>query len=166
VLTFCEAREDDLPALHALIESAYRGDSARAGWTHEADLIEGSRTSVADLAAIVADPDQCLLMASDEVGIVGCVQLSLVAPQRTYLGLVTIDPARQAGGLGRQLIAAAEAHARTRFGAREMEMTVISIRAELIAYYERRGYAPTGETRPFPVPLEPPLVLAVLTKSL
>ena len=140
----------DLPALHALIERAYRGDSARAGWTHEADLLGGQRTDLAALGDMLADPDQQLLVALDGDGITGCVAVARKPDGRGYLGLLTVDPRLQAAGLGRRLIAAAEDCARG-FGAAVIEMTVIAGRVELIAYYERRGYALNGERRPFPL---------------
>lgn len=144
------ATSADLPALHALIERAYRGESARAGWTHEADLLGGQRTDPAALAELVADPAQHLLVAADGGIVTGCVAVSRRPDGRGYLGLLTVDPALQAAGLGRRLIAAAEAAARG-FGATAMEMTVIARRGELIRYYERRGYVLTGEERPFPL---------------
>lgn len=166
------ARADDLPALHALIEGAYRGDGARAGWTHEADLLGGQRTDPAALAALLADPAQHLLVAEAGGAIVGCVQVSRLAGDAAYLGLLTVSPARQAGGLGRRLIAAAEDAARAT-GAAAMEMTVIRQRPELIAWYGRRGYALTGETRPFPLddarfglPRRRDLAFVVLAKPL
>ena len=140
----------DLPALHALVECAYRGDSAKAGWTHEADLLGGQRTDLAALTEMLADPDQRLLVAIDHGALTGCVSVTRKADGRGYLGLLTVDPTLQAAGLGKQLIAAAEDAARA-FGADAMEMTVIASRDELIAYYERRGYALTGERRPFPL---------------
>ena len=141
----------DLTALHALIHRAYRGDSAKAGWTHEADLLDGQRTDPAALTAMLADPDQHLLVAEDAGVLTGCVSVTRKDEgARGYLGLLTVDPLLQAAGLGRRLIAAAEDCARD-FGASHMEMTVIGQRVELIAWYERRGYAVTGERRPFPL---------------
>ncbi len=141
----------DLPRLHDLVESAYRGDSARLGWTHEADLLDGQRTDAAALAAILADPRQRILVAVEQGAITGCVQISDKGDGIAYLGMLSVDPGRQAAGLGKLLIAAAEHDAQALFGARRIEMTVIRQRAELIAYYERRGYARTGEERPFPL---------------
>ena len=161
----------DIPALHALIEGAYRGEAARAGWTHEADLLEGQRTDPAQLAGFLADPSATIMIADDPLGVAGCV---LVADRGThaYLGLLSVRPGAQAAGLGRALIAAAEAHARTR-GRNRIEMTVIRQRPELIAYYERRGYALTGRTEPFPyshqgfdVAMRDDLVLEVMEKPL
>lgn len=163
----------DIPALHALVERAYRGDSARVGWTHEAELLGGQRIDAAALAAIIADPQQRILLAEQDGTLAGCVQLTAKDAATAYLGLLTVDPARQAGGLGRRLIAAAERLAADAFGARAVEMTVIRQREGLIAYYQRRGYALTGEERPFPyhdrrfgVPTRPDLAFVVLNKSL
>ena len=149
--TFRPAAPDDVPALHRLVESAYRGDSAKAGWTHEADLLGGQRTDEAELLDILADASRVILLAEVEGVLIGCVQVADQGRGLAYLGLLTVDPTRQAGGLGRLLIDAAEAEAVARFGATRMEMTVIRQRAELIAWYERRGYVLTGETRPFPL---------------
>ena len=140
----------DLPALHALVESAYRGDSARGGWTHEADLLGGQRTDLAALSHQIEDPAQAIHVARDGAGLAGCVAIADRGGGTAYIGLVTVDPERQASGLGRQLLIAAEEHATQSFAADRAEMTVISLRTELIAWYQRRGYALTGETRPFP----------------
>ncbi|MEO5641023.1 MAG: GNAT family N-acetyltransferase [Sphingomicrobium sp.] len=145
-----EATVEDLPVLHALIESAYRGDSARAGWTHEADLLDGQRTDLAELEATVADPARRLLVLRNGDEISACVALTDKGAGLAYLGLLTVDPPRQAGGLGRSMLAAAEDHAAAGLGAARVEMTVIAQRDELIAWYERRGYRATGERRPFP----------------
>ena len=163
----------DIPALIDLVHSAYRGDRARGGWTHEADLLEGQRTDAEALTAIIADPTQRILLAEDGDGLAGCVQISDKGEGTAYLGLLSIAPERQARGLGRLLIEAAEAQARRDFGARSMEMTVIRQREELVAYYERRGYVRTGEERPFPlddprfgIPKRRDLSFVVLTKRL
>lgn len=148
---FRPAAPDDVPALRALIESAYRGDSAKVGWTHEADLLGGQRTDEAELRDILADASRIILLAEIDGALTGCVQVADQGQGLAYLGLLTVDPARQAGGLGRLLIDAAEVEAAARFAATRMEMTVIRQRAELIAWYERRGYRLTGETRPFPL---------------
>lgn len=164
---------DDVPALHRLVERAYRGDSARNGWTHEADLLSGQRTDVAALSDMIADPLQRILIVVRDDGLVGCVQVSQKNADTAYLGLLSVDPEVQAGGLGKALIDAAERAAQIEFSASKMEMTVIRQRSELIAYYERRGYALTGEERPFPhdderfgLPVTRDLSFVVLTKAL
>jgi GNAT superfamily N-acetyltransferase len=156
----------DLPRLKPLVESAYRGAAARAGWTHEADLIEGERIAAEALAALVKAPNGRILVACDGAALHGCVNIADLGAGLAYLGLLCVDPQRQAAGLGKAIIAAAEALAAEAFGARRIEMTVIDRRAELIAYYERRGYRASGERRPFPIALDPPLGMVVLVKSL
>ncbi len=161
------AAKTDLAALHPVIERAYRGDSARAGWTFESDLLSGPRTDVETLAAILDSAPDRLLVALDDGGApIGCVQVTDRGAGVAYLGLLCIDPLLQAAGLGRQLIDAAEALAVDLFAARTIEMTVIDSRTELIAYYQRRGYRLTAEKRPFPIPLDPPFEMVVLAKPL
>jgi GNAT superfamily N-acetyltransferase len=166
IVTIRVATHEDLPALHPVIERAYRGESSRQGWTHEADLIEGQRTNIPTLAAIIDDPAQRLLVALGDGVPIGCVQVSDRGAGLSYLGLLCIDPTLQAGGLGKQLLAAAEDLARDTFGATAMEMTVIDVRRRLIEFYERRGYRVSGEKRDFPIPLDPPLFMDVLVKPL
>ncbi|MDF0546230.1 GNAT family N-acetyltransferase [Sphingobium sp. H39-3-25] len=168
------ARPADLPLLHPVIERAYRGDTARQGWTFESDLLDGQRTDIAALSAILASPVDRLLVAERDGALIGCVQVTdKGAPEHgdggthsAYLGLLCVDPSLQAAGLGRALLAAAEALAVQAFGAERIEMTVIDQRAELIAYYEQRGYVRTGESRPFPLDVTPPLRMAVLARPL
>ena len=163
----------DIAPLRDMVERAYRGESARKGWTHEADLLQGQRTDVAALTDFINDPAQRILIATDEGRVTGCVQITAKAGAVVYLGLLSVDPDIQANGLGKALIIAAEALAQREFGATTMEMTVIRQRAELIAYYERRGYALTGEERPFPLdderfglPVTRDLSFVVLAKAL
>ena len=160
------AAHADLPELKALVESAYRGESARGGWTHEADLIEGERITMAELEAMLADPAQRLILALADNRLLGCVCLTTKGNGLAYLGMLAVDPTLQASGTGRRLIAEAEARAAAEWGAATMEMMVISNRSALIAYYERRGYAQTGETRPFPLPGYAHLQMVVLAKAI
>ncbi|CUS45988.1 MAG: GNAT family N-acetyltransferase [Pseudomonadota bacterium] len=165
-ITIRLAVRDDLPRLHAVIERAYRGDSARAGWTHEADLLDGTRTDIATLEASLANPAERLLVALNGDAPIGCVQVTDRGDGLAYLGLLCIEPTLQTAGLGKRLIDAAETLARGTFGTSAMEMTVIENRVELIAYYERRGYVRTGERRDFPVAVIPPFYMTVLVKPL
>lgn len=160
------ARAADLSALHGVIERAYRGDSARAGWTHEADLLDGPRTSLDVLKSIVADPAQRLLSAWQGRVPIGCVAVADRGDGLAYLGQLCVEPARQGDGIGRRLLTAAERTATAAFGATHIEMTVIDSRVELIAYYLRRGYRASGERRDFPILLDPPLFMTVLAKPL
>lgn len=160
------AEAGDAEAIRALVEKAYRGDSARRGWTHEADLIETDRTSLAEIAATIADPDRVMLIALAGSDVVGTVTATRITPQRCYMGMLGVDPDFQAGGLGRRMIAEAEDAARDRFGAAIMEMTVIAARRELIAWYLRQGYAATGETRVLPGMEADHLRMVVLERAL
>ena len=145
-----EATAADVPVLRALIERAYRGDTARAGWSHEADLLTGPRTSEEELAELVADPVRHLLCWREGDRLRACVLLWEKGEGLVYLGMLTVDPALQGEDLGKRLLATAEEHARTVLGAARMEMQVFSRRRELLAFYDRRGFRPTGERRPFP----------------
>ncbi|RTQ46870.1 GNAT family N-acetyltransferase [Hymenobacter gummosus] len=146
-LYFAPATSADLAALQTLINRAYRGTDAAPGWTHEAHLLSGPRTDAPALQALLTTPGARILTARDAAGaLVGSVYLE-AQPPLLYLGLLAVDPARQAGGIGRQLLAAAEDYAR-RQGLSAVQMTVLAERPDLLAWYARRGYRPTGETRP------------------
>ncbi|MFI9645650.1 GNAT family N-acetyltransferase [Streptomyces sp. NPDC052040] len=148
-LTFREATEADVDALVALIESAYRGDSSRAGWTTEADILEGQRTDPEGVLQVVASPDSRLLMVERDGTAVACCQLEHRGPH-AYFGMFAVSPALQGEGIGKVVLAEAERTVREAWGATEMQMTVISVRDDLIAWYERRGYRRTGRMSPFP----------------
>ena len=166
VLALRLAAQDDVPVLHALIESGFRGASARRGWSHEADLLDDTRTTAAELCATIADPQSRVLLLHLAEDLIGTVTVTNLGDARAYMGMLCVDPERQSRGLGRRLIAAAEALAVQEFGARVIEMTVIDRRPELITVYEGRGYARTGEIRPFPVPSREPLAFVVLDKAI
>jgi GNAT superfamily N-acetyltransferase len=161
------ATDADLPALKALVESAYRGDAARGGWTHEADLLEGERITADDLAAQLANPAmRVLVLPGEGAALPATISITDLGEGVAYLGMFAVDPALQAGGIGRRMIAAAEDWALREFSAHTMRMTVISSRAELIAWYIRRGYVDTGRTTPFPLPDITHLSMVVLEKPL
>lgn len=166
MIRFRTATAADVPALRALVESAYRGESAKRGWTHEADLLDDERTSDAELAATIADEKARVLLARIDGRLAGTVTIRDLGDGTAYLGMLCVDPELQAEGLGRALIADAEAMAAEDFGAKVMTMTVIDARAELIAYYERRGYTRTGELRPFPLPVDVPFKMVVLERRI
>ena len=155
----------DAPALKALLEAAYRGDSARRGWNHEADILDDERIGIEELEALLADPAVTILIARDDETLIGCVAVTRKDSAMGYLGMLCVLPTLQSGGLGRRLLDAAEDHGRA-IGIMRMEMTVIDSRDSLIAWYERRGYASTGERRPFPVLRDPPVNFVVLEKPL
>jgi ribosomal protein S18 acetylase RimI-like enzyme len=155
----------DAPALKALLEAAYRGDSARRGWNHEADILDDERTAPGEVEALLTDPAVTILTARDGEALIGCVAVTVKDSALAYLGMLCVRPILQSVGLGRRLLDAAEDHARAK-GIAAIEMTVIDSRDSLIAWYERRGYILTGETRPFPVLRDPPVTFVVLEKPL
>lgn len=148
-LTFRDATEADVDALVALIESAYRGDSSRVGWTTEADILQGQRTDPEGVRDVVKSPDSRLLTVERDGVVVACCQLEHRG-DHAYFGMFAVSPALQGGGLGKVIITEAERYARESWAATEMHMTVISVRDDLIAWYERRGYRRTGKMTPFP----------------
>ena len=149
-LTISVATVDDIPELINLVNCAYRGNEARKGWTHEADLIDGTlRTDKASMERLIINPASTILKCIDTNNvIVGCVYLEK-KDSMLYLGMLSVSPEIQAKGIGKMLLAAAEDHAH-KVNCKIIEMTVISVREELIAWYERRGYNSTGMTIPFP----------------
>lgn len=155
----------DAPALKRLLEAAYRGDAARRGWNHEADILDGERITEKELDGLLADAEVTMLVARDGEALVGSVAVTRKNAALAYLGMLCVDPGLQSAGIGRRLLDAAEEHAR-RQGVAAMEMTVIDSRNALIAWYVRSAYRRTGETRPFPVLRDPPITFTVLEKAL
>lgn len=151
-LSYRLAGAADVPALVGLVNSAYRGDVSRQGWTTEADLLDGTRTDEQELADLVADPDSVLLLCERDGELLGSVHLQRRGDD-AYLGMFTVRPGWQGRGIGKAFLAVAERTATQRFGARRMCMEVINLRAELIAFYQRRGYRRTGRLAPFPTAL-------------
>lgn len=176
-VSFRVATSADVPALTSLVNSAYRGESSRVGWTTEADLLGGQRTDEAALQEFIGseggEPStRVMLIAFETDAPLACVQLERRG-DLAYLGMLTVAPARQSSGLGRRLLEAAEREVVRRWSVRGMMMTVIAQRAELIDWYERRGYRRSGATAPFPygderfgLPRRSDLHFVVLEKSL
>lgn len=160
----------DADRLARHVNAAYRGDTARQGWTTEADLLDGQRTDEAGMAEMLAQPGTAMLLAQNEASeLLGSFYAQLKGDV-VYLGMLAVAPSEQTQGVGRFLLEAAENYGR-QHGCTLSRMTVISVRTELIAYYERRGYHLTGATEPFPtdprfgIPKQP-LVLWVMEKAL
>ena len=138
----------DVPELNVLVNTAYRGETSKQGWTTEANLLDGLRIDEETLYSYFGEPDVILLKHRDEKGkITGCVYLEVTVP-KLYVGMFSVSPLLQAKGIGRLLLLAAEDHAK-QLNCTVLTMTVISTRYELIRWYQRRGYKATGEIRPF-----------------
>ena len=187
-LRFRSATPADADAIVALVESAYRGTASRAGWTTEADFLDGRRTGADDVLAQIARPRSCILLAEERNGLLACAHVAVDAPAHPapaslahpcasedvgYFGMFSVQPGLQNAGIGKAVLAEAERIARDEWKLSIMKMTVIDIRAELIAWYERRGYLRTGITKPFPygdarfgIPKRDDLRFEILEKNL
>jgi ribosomal protein S18 acetylase RimI-like enzyme len=172
-LSFRFATAADVPEIVSVVESAYRGEASRAGWTTEADLLDGQRTDAAAVSGMMAAPDSVVLLAETDGLLAGCCHLERRPVADAYFGLFAIRPGSQGQGWGRQVLAEAERVASHDWHAERMVMTVIAQRDDLIAWYERRGYRRTGDSRPFPygderfgIPRRPDLSFVVLAKPL
>ena len=173
MLNFRLAHHADIPALIELVESAYRGDASRAGWTTEADMLEGQRIDAESLQKSLAASDSRIILAEKDGELLACCHLEKQGNDAAYFGMFSVRPGQQGTGNGKSLQAEAERQAREDFHCPRMDMTVIDIRDSLIEYYERRGYARTGIHKPFPygderfgVPKRDDLRFEVLSKEL
>ncbi len=161
--------EKDISTLNSLVNSAYRGESSKKSWTTEANLIDGVRTSEESLQLMYRNPDALILKYEEAGRLLGCVYVETKGND-LYLGMLTVSPDAQTNSIGKQLLLAAEKIAIEK-ECRAVIMTVITQRLELIAWYKRRGYQPTGETEPFPDDprfgiLKQPLEFMVMEKIL
>lgn len=143
-----KATLQDIPALTILINSAYRGETSKKGWTTEANLLEGKRTNEDELTETILDPKNTILKFTENDIIISCVLL-VEKEHQLYLGMLTVSPELQNSGIGKKMLAEAENHAKS-LGLSSIIMTVISVREELIAWYKRHGYFDTGEREAFP----------------
>ncbi|MEP7254528.1 MAG: GNAT family N-acetyltransferase [Ferruginibacter sp.] len=143
------ATEADIAAIKDLLNSAYRGESSKQGWTTEADLIAGdARTDETIVLEVMQRPGSVFLKYTGEkLQITGCVNLQQ-HDHKIYLGMFSVLPQVQGGGIGKHLLKAAEEYAQ-HLQCNAIYMSVISVRTELINWYKRHGYAETGEKRPF-----------------
>ncbi|WP_261164580.1 GNAT family N-acetyltransferase [Microbacterium sp. Marseille-Q6965] len=148
-LSFRTAGPADVPAVVSLVESAYRGESSRAGWTTEADLLDGQRTDAAQVEALLNVAGSVVLLVERGGRLAACCHLEH-RDDYAYFGMFAVAPRAQGDGIGRALLCEAERVASEEWGLAELRMTVITARDDLIAWYERRGYRRTGERTPFP----------------
>ncbi|WP_018614219.1 GNAT family N-acetyltransferase [Segetibacter koreensis] len=148
-MNISKASNKDISQICALVNSAYRGDTSRKGWTTEADLFDGIRIDQPTLTTYLNETDSVMLTCTNEnQEIIGCVYLKKER-EHLYLGMLTVAPNVQAKGIGKLLLKAAEEKA-IKEGCKSIVMTVITSRHELINWYKRHGYYETGLRQPFP----------------
>ena len=149
ILSFRPATLADIDALVALVTSAYRGDLSKQGWTTEADMLDGQRIDAEVLCRDIQRERSRIVIAESEAEILACAHVA-EEDGAGYFGMFSVQPQLQGAGVGKALLAEAERIAAEEWRLPAMRMTVIDIREELIAFYERRGYARTGIKKPFP----------------
>ena len=142
----CEA---DAKEIAALVNRAYRPSSKDAGWTHEARLVAGERTTTEQVLSLFHEQSTILLLCLGPK-IVACVHVQ-GGQSGAYIGMLATDPKLQAQGLGKQILLHGETYAQEHFEASVLKMSVLSSRPELLAFYERRGYVLTGEVEEYPL---------------
>lgn len=173
--TFRQADNKDTRAIIALVDSAYRGEASRVGWTTEADLLDGRRTFTEEVENILSAPQNKIILLQDESQLLASVHVKKLGDEsessKAYLGMFAVAPNFQNQGMGKAVLSYVEKFVVDEWQCSEMEMTVIRQRLELISWYEKLGYRVTGETRAFPygderygVPKRGDLVLDVLVK--
>lgn len=147
--TYRLASHLDIENIVVLVESAYRGDSSRLGWTTEADFIDGQRTDKQEIIEILENTNNVLILCEDNGELLASVQLNK-SSDHAYLGMFAVDPAKQGSGIGLALLKQAERFVQKEWNSLALRMSVISIREELIAWYSRHGYLKTGKITRFP----------------
>ncbi|MDO5505697.1 MAG: GNAT family N-acetyltransferase [Pseudoxanthomonas suwonensis] len=171
-LAFRRATDADIPLLVELVTASYRGEASRTGWTTEADLLDGARIDTEQLATDIHRPQSLVLLGEEDGRTLACAHVA-VEDGAGYFGMFSVWPQLQGRGLGKAMLAEAERIAREELLQSRMRMTVIDVRDELIAWYQRRGYRRTGIHKPFPygderfgIPRRPDLRFEVLEKPL
>jgi GNAT superfamily N-acetyltransferase len=172
-LSFRVADESDVEQLLVLVGSAYRGQESREGWTTEADLLDGQRIDDELLRHDITAPGSLVIVAEDNGVLVSCAHLEKSGTDAAYFGMFAVRPGLQGAGIGKQVLAYAESLVANEWACVRMEMFVLELRLELVAFYERRGYRHTGRFQPFPyedtrfgLPRREDLRMEMLEKSL
>ena len=144
-LSFHIANPNDAAAIAALVNSAYRGDFSRHGWTTEADFLEGRRTELKEVLALMADAQYLFVIAKQQHTLQASVLLEHT-DDAVHLGMLAVNPLQQNQGIGKALLNEAEKIAKQTWQTQCFKLSVLTCRPELIAFYQRRGYQCTGIT--------------------
>lgn len=172
-LNFRLATQDDVATIIELVHAAYRGESSRAGWTTEADFLDGTRTDTDEISEIISTPGNAIVLCDNNKQLLASVHIQKQNETTCYLGMFAVRPTEQGHGIGKKILTTAENMAQQLWQCKCMQMSVITLRTELIAWYERRGYQRTGSFKPFPYgiarygkPKRNDLLLEILEKNL
>lgn len=147
---FRKAIVTDAQAIAQLVNAAYRGESSRAGWTTEADLLDGLRASIDEVKRLIESENTITLLCFNDKDLIGSICIEKMQ-DAAHIGMFVVKPTLQGQGVGKRLLAAAEELAQQTWLVQKLQMHVITLRHELIAFYERRGYRRTGVLSEFPV---------------
>lgn len=167
--TFRIASNLDSEVIANLVNKAYRPEPGALGWTHESDLVSGSRTNACQITETISKPNSVILVGLKNSTIMACVHVEKKG-NNSHIGMLAVSPALQDAGAGKQILSEAEKYALEIFGAERFVMVVVSSRSELISFYLRRGYQQTGSTMDYPIsqgvgiPKNPTLKIEVLEK--
>jgi len=148
--SFRWAVSEEATAVSDMINNAYRGEQSKLGWTSEAHLLDGLRTTPQEILDLINRPDSIILLCHCKSELLGSVHLQKHL-DTAYLGMFVVRPTLQTQGIGKQILQAAESEATLHWQVNKVAMYVISVRYELLAFYQRRGYIRTGGFRAFPV---------------
>jgi len=169
---FRKAKIEDIAEIVSLVESAYRGETSRNGWTTEADLLDGQRTDHNEISSLIRQPDSEIILCEEQTMLLASVHI-VNKTSSAYLGMFAVDPQQQGKGIGKAVLSYVESQIKNQWSCKSIEMTVIKQRNELIRWYQKRGYEITGELRDFPygnenygIPRRDDLQLKVLKKYL
>ncbi|MEI7916647.1 MAG: GNAT family N-acetyltransferase [Methylophilaceae bacterium] len=149
MLSFHKAELSDAISIAELVNSAYRGEISRAGWTTEADLLDGLRITTPEVATLIKREDAFVLVGvlrDQIIASIACEHLENTAK----FGLIAVKPTLQNKGYGREMIKAAEAITAREWRVAGFYMSVITLRTELIEFYERLGFERSGQFEDFP----------------
>ncbi len=149
-----EIKSEDFKEVVQLVNSAYRGDSSRAGWTTEAEYLDGQRTDEKSLSKELEGDNKTVLCVRNRktAEIIGTVFLEQLTDEKgpnCYLGMFTVKPTLQNSGLGKWILQEVEYYVR-QLGIGRITLSVLNPRHELMAWYERRGFVRNGITEEFP----------------
>ncbi|HXH75000.1 MAG TPA: GNAT family N-acetyltransferase [Bacteriovoracaceae bacterium] len=150
--TFINAIPADAVEISNLLNSAYRGEGSKVGWTTEADLVSGERTDAVKIESLIKEAGSHFILCIDIESkyIIGCVHVKQENSETAYFGMLAVRPNLQANGIGKALIRQVQEFAISK-DHKQIRITVINLRDEILAFYNRLGFMFTGREEVFPL---------------